>query len=219
MKKLVLLCLFAVMTTIVNGEIVEVMFETNFGDIALELYPDDAPVTVANFLNYVNDGFYDGQIIHRVISDFVIQGGLFNQNLERITPTFGAIVNESYNGLKNLRGTIAMARTVEPHSATSQFFINHVDNQFLDFGEIAYDSSNNAYYKVGYCVFGRVIEGMNVVDAIAVTPTTTQSVEGFTYDDFPINPTVDIYRAYVVPEPSTCLLLLGALPFLRKRKA
>ena len=209
MKKLLLLCLFTVMATFVNGEIINVKFETSFGDIALELYPDDAPITVANFLNYVNDGFYDGQIIHRVIPNFIIQGGLFDQDLNYISPTYDPIVNESYSGLSNLRGTIGMGRTMDPDSATSSFFINHVDNIFLD----------KTTADAGYCVFGRVIEGMDVVDAIAVTPTTDMTGLNGNLGNLPYNPTVDIYRAYVVPEPTTLsLLALGAFLAGRKRK-
>lgn len=143
------------------------------GDIVLELYPDKAPITVSNFINYARSGFYDGLIFHRVISGFMIQGGGYDTNMVKKTPG-PSIINESSNGLSNLLGTVAMARTSEPHSATSEFFINQVDNLFLDYGEIAYDNQNNAYYKVGYCVFGRVISGMSVVNAIAVLSTTNE---------------------------------------------
>jgi cyclophilin family peptidyl-prolyl cis-trans isomerase len=190
------------MATIVNGEITEVMFETNFGDITMELYPDEVPVTVANFLNYVNDGFYDGLIFHRVIAGFVIQGGGYDQDLNHIAPTYPPIVNESSNGLSNLRGTIGMARTVEPDSATSQFYINHADNQLLDYGDT----------HAGYCVFGRVIEGMNVVDIIA-------AVETYTLNDWPVNDVI-IQNATVVPEPCSLILLsLGGLVLRRRRRA
>ena len=141
------------------------------GDIVLELYPDKAPITVSNFIDYVRSGFYDGLIFHRVISGFMIQGGGYDTNMVKKTPG-PSIINESSNGLSNLLGTVAMARTSEPHSATSEFFVNQVDNLFLDYGEIAYDNESNAYYRVGYCVFGRVISGMSVVNAIAVLPTT-----------------------------------------------
>ena len=136
------------------------------GNIVLELYPDKAPITVSNFINYARSGFYDGLIFHRVISGFMIQGGGYDTNMVKKT-SGPPIKNESSNGLSNLLGTIAMARTSEPHSATSEFFINHVDNLDLDYGAIAYDNQNNAYYKVGYCVFGQVISGMDVVNAIA----------------------------------------------------
>jgi cyclophilin family peptidyl-prolyl cis-trans isomerase len=170
----------------------EVVIETNFGDIVVELFPDAAPVTVDNFLAYVNSGFYDGLIFHRVMYDFMIQGGGFyleegpdSTYIMRADPC-EPIVNESYNGLSNLRGTIAMARTTDPNSATSQFFINHADNLFLD--------RNNAADGFGYCVFGEVSEGMDVVDAIAATPVYYVSSS---FQHFPYNPSVDIYSAYV----------------------
>ena len=137
------------------------------GTIVLELYADQAPVTVANFINYVQAGFYDGLIFHRVIKDFMIQAGGFDAGLVYKTPG-PSIVNESTNNLSNLRGTLSMARGNYPHSASSQFFINHIDNPGLDFGAVVYDGTNNAYYyRPGYCVFGRVISGIEVVDAIA----------------------------------------------------
>ena len=141
-----------------------VQLETTQGNITLELYEDKAPETVKNFLTYVDDGYYDGTVFHRVIKDFMIQGGGFTTE---ITPKAGVaapIQNEADNGLKNLRGTIAMARTSDPHSATSQFFINHVDNPFLDY-------SAKTRRGWGYCVFGKVVDGMDVVDKIAETPT------------------------------------------------
>jgi cyclophilin family peptidyl-prolyl cis-trans isomerase len=135
------------------------------GTIKIELYPDKAPETVANFLRYVEDGHYDGTIFHRVISDFVIQGGGYSVDLKE-KPTRGPIRNEADNGLRNERGTIAMARTADPHSATAQFFINVVDNQKkLD---PAFSDGH------GYCVFGKVIEGMEVVDRIRTVPTRTR---------------------------------------------
>ena len=138
----------------------KVKLETNFGDIVLELYYDDAPITVTNFLKYVNSGFYEGLIFHRVIEGFMIQAGGFDPDLYKKEPTEPPIINESYNGLSNLRDTIAMALTPnEPNSADSQFYINHVDNNSLD--------RANASDGYGYCVFGRVISDMNVVDAIA----------------------------------------------------
>ena len=137
---------------------------TNMGTIEIELYVDDAPITVDNFIKYVEDGFYDGLIFHRVIDGFMIQGGGFEPGMEYVDPTYGPIENEAPTSRnRNLRGTIAMARTSDPHSATSQFFINHVDNDFLD-----WDNTADGW---GYCVFGRVIQGMDVVDAIAVVPT------------------------------------------------
>lgn len=157
----------------------KVIIRTIFGKIAVELFPDDAPITVDNFLQYVNSGFYDDLIFHRVIENFMIQGGGFEPGPVARTEGLGApIINESYNGLSNLRGTIAMARTSEPNSATSQFFINHVDNS---------SSLDRDANGVGYCVFGRVTSGMDVVDFIAQIPTYTLDDEyGFPMDDVPI---------------------------------
>lgn len=148
----------------------QVKLETNYGDIVIELNAEKAPNTVANFLSYVNDGFYDGTIFHRVIKDFMIQGGGFTEEFVQKTPK-APIQNEANNGLSNVRGSVAMARTGDPHSATAQFFINTVDNNFLDFrGE-----SGAAW---GYAVFGQVIEGMDVVDAIRAVSTGNQNGHG-----------------------------------------
>jgi peptidyl-prolyl cis-trans isomerase B (cyclophilin B) len=136
---------------------------TNLGDIVLELDQAKAPKTVENFLSYVKEGFYKGTIFHRVIDGFMIQGGGFTQNYQR-KATHPPIENEANNGLKNDRGTIAMARTSDPNSATSQFFINVVNNDFLNYRS----STPNGW---GYAVFGKVVEGMDVVDAIRRTPT------------------------------------------------
>ena len=141
----------------------KVNLQTNKGLIVIELYPDQAPQSVANFLAYVDAGFYDGTIFHRVIPDFMIQGGGFTADLEK-KETRAPIPNEADNGLKNERGTLAMARTNDPNSATAQFFINHKDNAFLD-------HSGKTPRGWGYAVFGRVTDGMSVVDAIAATPT------------------------------------------------
>jgi cyclophilin family peptidyl-prolyl cis-trans isomerase len=141
------------------------------GDIVLELYPDEAPVTVENFINYVQSGFYDGLIFHRVIEDFMVQGGGYDPDYNDPN-TEPPIINESSNGLSNLAGTVAMARTSNPHTATSEFFINHIDNLFLDYA-LVYDGGGNAYYRVGYCVFGEVISGMSLVNTIAVLPVTS----------------------------------------------
>lgn len=140
-----------------------VLMQTSMGNIVLELYPNKAPKTVANFLEYVRDGFYNGTIFHRVISNFMIQGGGFTVNYKR-KQTRPPIMNEADNGLKNLRGTIAMARTFEPQSATAQFFINVVNNPFLD-------HKNDTPRGWGYCVFGKVVKGMKVVDKIRNVPT------------------------------------------------
>jgi peptidyl-prolyl cis-trans isomerase B (cyclophilin B) len=139
-----------------------VKLETTKGAIVIEVNDTAAPVTAANFLQYVNDGFYDGTIFHRVIPNFMIQGGGFTADMKQKT-TRPSIVNEGKNGLKNKRGTLAMARTNDPNSATGQFFINLIDNAFLD-----YDAARN---NPGYAVFGQVVEGMDVVDAIAKVKT------------------------------------------------
>ena len=146
-----------------QGSALKVLMKTTKGDIILELYPDKAPITVENFLSYVDDKFYDGTIFHRVISDFMIQGGGYTEDFTK-KPSRSPTKNEANNGLKNERGTIAMARTNEPHSATNQFFINHIDNSFLD-----HTAKTEEGY--GYCVFGKVIQGMDVVDAIAAVST------------------------------------------------
>jgi peptidyl-prolyl cis-trans isomerase B (cyclophilin B) len=145
----------------------KVVMKTSMGDITLELYMDKAPVTVKNFLGYVDDKFYDGTIFHRVIKGFMIQGGGHTADMSK-KPTKGPIKNEADNGLSNKRGTIAMARMPDPHSATAQFFINHVDNVNLDFSA----KTDQGY---GYCVFGKVIAGMDVVDAIANVKIMTRN--------------------------------------------
>lgn len=146
----------------------QVLLETTEGDILLELFPDKAPETVKNFLKYVDNGFYDNTIFHRVIPDFMIQGGGMTAKMKE-KDTDKPIKNEADNGLKNKRGTIAMARTMDPHSATAQFFINHKDNDFLDFKAPVADGW-------GYAVFGRVIDGMDTVDKIAKVKTGTQGI-------------------------------------------
>ncbi|MBC8951727.1 MULTISPECIES: peptidylprolyl isomerase B [Xenorhabdus] len=135
-----------------------VTFHTNFGDIVINTFADKAPVTVENFLNYCSEGFYDNTIFHRVINGFMIQGGGFEPGMKQKV-TKDPIKNEANNGVKNSRGTLAMARTNDPHSATAQFFINVVDNDFLNFRSERPDGW-------GYCVFAEVVEGMDVVDKI-----------------------------------------------------
>ena len=167
-----------------------VKLETSMGDIVIELNRQAAPVTVQNFLGYVEAGFYDGTIFHRVIPGFMIQGGGFTEQLDR-KKTRDPIINEAKNGLSNIRGTIAMARTNDPDSATSQFFINHVDNEVLN-----YIDDNQA----GYAVFGKVIEGMDVVDTIASIKTTTRNnKKGDSMENVPVEPII-IKSAKVVPE-------------------
>lgn len=147
-----------------GGSLPKVKLETSHGDIVIELNRDKAPETVANFLSYVNDGFYDGTIFHRVIKNFMIQGGGFDGDFKQKS-TKAPIKNEANNGLSNVRGTVAMARTNDPHSATAQFFINVVDNDFLNFR----DEIASAW---GYAVFGQVVEGMDVVEKIREVTTT-----------------------------------------------
>jgi len=143
----------------------KVKLTTSSGDIVLELNGNEAPITVNNFLRYVRDGFYNNTIFHRVIRNFVVQGGGFKTGMVAQTGARAAIINESDNKLKNLRGTLAMARGPESNSATSQFFINVVNNASLDYVSAA---------NPGYAVFGKVVEGMDVVDAINAVPTTTR---------------------------------------------
>jgi peptidyl-prolyl cis-trans isomerase B (cyclophilin B) len=162
-----------------------VKLETTQGVLVLELTPRLAPRTVDNFLQYVKDGFYDGTLFHRVIKGFMIQGGGLTETMER-KPTRDPIENEAANGLKNRRGSIAMARTGDPHSATAQFFINTVDNPSLDFR----DKSVAGW---GYCVFGRVVQGMEVVDAIEAVQTGRRAGR----QDVPLEPVI-LRRASVV---------------------
>ena len=147
-------------------DFVNVKIETSMGDIVLELNRKKAPITVDNFLNYTKAGTYNATIFHRVMKGFMIQGGGFNENMIK-KPNKKPIKNESNNGLKNKRGTIAMARTNDPDSATNQFFINHKDNVSLDF---------DGPRPPGYAVFGKVIKGMDVVDAIANVKTTSKAM-------------------------------------------
>ncbi|MBQ9273651.1 MAG: peptidyl-prolyl cis-trans isomerase [Succinivibrio sp.] len=151
-----------------------VILETNLGNITIELDRDKAPATVENFENYVKSGFYDGTIFHRVIPNFMIQGGGFTAEMSQ-KKTNAPIKNEAANGLKNARGTIAMARTNDPHSATAQFFINTVNNDFLNF-------RNETVQGYGYCVFGKVTEGMEVVDKISAAKTSSHGM----HDDVPV---------------------------------
>lgn len=150
-----------------------VKLETSKGDITLELNAEKAPVTVENFLKYVADGYYDGTVFHRVIPNFMIQGGGFNDQMIQ-KATQDPIANEADNGLANDTGTIAMARTQDPNSASAQFFINHKNNDFLNY-------SAPTIQGWGYCVFGKVADGMDVVDTIAAVSTTTRAG----HDDVP----------------------------------
>ena len=156
-----------------------VTISTSAGDIHLELDADNAPITVANFLKLAGDGYYSGTIFHRIIEGFMVQGGGLDENMAPKPTNTDPIQNEANNGLKNDRGSIAMARTMDPHSATGQFFINHKDNDFLN-----HTAENPQGW--GYAVFGSVIDGMDVVDQIALS--TTSTVGG--YADAPLEPTV-----------------------------
>jgi len=161
----------------------KVKLQTTMGDMVIELDEEAAPVTTKNFLQYAEDGFYDGTIFHRVIPDFMIQGGGFTEEMVQ-KETRAPIANEAGNGLKNERGTVAMARTSEPDSATAQFFVNHTNNDFLNY----IDNGNP-----GYAVFGKVVEGMETVDKIATVNTTSQKGMG----DVPVE-TVVIKAATVI---------------------
>ena len=156
-----------------------VTISTSAGDIHLELDADNAPITVANFLKLAEDGYYTGTIFHRIIEGFMVQGGGLDEDMTPKPTNTDPIQNEANNGLKNDRGTIAMARTMDPHSATGQFFINHKDNDFLN-------HTAETSQGWGYAVFGSVIDGMDVVDQIALS--TTSTVGG--YADAPLEPTI-----------------------------
>lgn len=161
-----------------KGDTTKVEFTTTMGKITLVLFEKEAPISTKNFLAYVDSGFYGGLIFHRVIPGFMIQGGGFLKNLAKRQPMLPPIKNESDNGMKNDRGTIAMARTMDPHSATSQFFINVVDNAALDISSRGW----------GYAVFGKVISGMDVVDKIAGVKTGEQNG----MRDVPVQPVIII---------------------------
>ncbi len=153
-----------------------VSLKTSMGEIVLELYPEKAPKTVDNFLSYVKSGHYNGTIFHRVINNFMIQGGGFDKDMKQ-KPTNPPIENEAKNGLKNEAYTVAMARTSAPHSASAQFFINVKNNSFLDYpGQDGW----------GYCVFGKVIKGTDVVDRIKAVETTSKGM----FQDVPVKPVV-----------------------------
>ncbi len=161
-----------------KGKEMYVLLKTSLGDIVVELDRENAPKTVDNFISYVQKGHYNGTIFHRVISGFMIQGGGMDSSM-REKPTAEPIENEAKNGLKNSKYSIAMARTSDPHSATSQFFINTKDNEFLDF-------RSEDLRGWGYAVFGRVVAGQDVVDKIEAVETTSRSF----HDDVPVEPVV-----------------------------
>ena len=184
---LVILIVGAGLSARAEGRKPVVKLETSMGEITLELYPDKAPVTVANFLQYVKDGFYNGTIFHRVIDGFMIQGGGFDQALNQ-KQTQAPIKNEADNGLKNEAYTIAMARTMDPDSATAQFFISVADNPRLN-------HTGKTPQGWGYAVFGKVMKGQDVVDKIKAVATTTRGM----YQNVPVEP-VTINKATVVQE-------------------
>ena len=163
-----------------------VEMQTSLGTIVIELDSDKAPKTVQNFLQYVKDGFYSGTVFHRVIENFMIQGGGFTKDMQQKS-TNKPIENEAKNGLKNDRGTIAMARTGDPHSATAQFFINHRSNSMLNY------PSGDGW---GYAVFGKVTQGMDIVDKIAKVPTSNPSMM---FRDVPVEPVV-ILSVKITPD-------------------
>ena len=152
-----------------------VVFETSLGEFILEFFPEEAPISVENFLGYVDEGFFDGTVFHRVIPGFMIQGGGFDEEMNQKS-THDQIKNEADNGLKNERGSLSMARTTEVDSATSQFFINLKDNEFLDHGSRGF----------GYAVFAKISEGMEVVDEIAKVPTGNHGM----HQDVPVEAVV-----------------------------
>ena len=162
-----------------------IKLHTNFGTIGIELDHEKAPETAANFEKYVKDGFYDGLIFHRVIKGFMIQGGGMDENMQE-KPSRAPIKNEAQNGLKNNKYTLAMARTQAPHSASSQFFINTKDNDFLN-------HTSPSLHGWGYAVFGKVVEGQDVVDAIEGVSTKRHGY----HDDVPVEPVV-ITKAEIV---------------------
>ena len=185
----IVLIAFMSNSTLAGDDTPRVKLTTSMGEIVVALDPGAAPKTVENFLSYVKMGFYEGTIFHRVIKDFMIQGGGFNSNMQR-KPTLAPVTNEADNGLSNQAGTIAMARTSDPHSAMSQFFINVKDNAFLD-------HRSKTEKGWGYCVFGRVISGMDVVHAIEHVPTTISAK----MRDVPKTPVVIRSATLVEPAP------------------
>ena len=180
----------------------QVVLKTEMGDILVELFPKAAPVSVDNFVKLVNDFHYDGLIFHRVISGFMIQAGGFTFDFSPRESSRGSIVNESSNGLKNKRGTLAMARMNDPDSASAQFFINHKSNGFL----------NPKGDNKGYAVFGAVVAGMNVVDAIAAVETQTLGY----YADVPVKPIRILSARLVNPESWTPLPEPAPAPVIEK---
>lgn len=193
MKKLITACIITLLFAVNSSAFASsprVLMETTKGPVIIELYPDKAPKTVENFLRYVKAGKYDGTLFHRVIKRFMNQGGGFTADFSKVE-TFAPITNEADNGLKNTRGTIAMARTGEPHSATNQFFINTVDNTFLD-------HTSKTPRGWGYCVFGTVVDGMDVMDRISRVAT---GAGGPFQQDVPMEQIL-IQKVSVIEEPA-----------------
>ena len=164
----------------------QVRVSTNMGDFVIELYPDRAPITVANFLRYVREGFYTNTLIHRVVPNFVIQGGGHDATTLKLKPTHDNIVNEAGNGLQNKRGMVGVARTVSPHTGNAEFYVNLVDNPDLD----------PVPTRWGYAVFGRVVQGMDVIDRIGETPT---GAVGQFKQDAPLKPVIIQSMTVVAP--------------------
>ena len=188
-----LLGIWALHPAAVSAQNPRVVLETNFGNIVIELYPDAAPVTVNNFLTYVYDGFYNGIIFHRSINNFMIQAGAYYIRgfyIYQKPPTYGPIINESNNGLSNVRGTVSTALSNSADSANSQFFINQVDNTYLDYPNV------NGY---GHCVFGNVIDGMDAVDSIANLDPDYTCYLSPALTNLPCDPPVFIHTAYELP--------------------
>jgi cyclophilin family peptidyl-prolyl cis-trans isomerase len=178
LSALTLITVLVTGTVRAEGKNPMVLVSTSMGDIKIELYEDKAPISVKNFLDYVNAKFYDGTIFHRVIPNFMIQGGGFDKDMTQ-KKTKAPIKNEAGNGLKNVNGSIAMARTSDPNSATAQFFINTKDNPFLD-------HKNDTPQGMGYAVFGKVVDGMDVVKKIEQVQTTTRTP----YENVPVTPVI-----------------------------
>ncbi|PPD24416.1 MAG: peptidylprolyl isomerase [Methylobacter sp.] len=170
----------------------KVRLVTSLGNIVIQLNPEKAPLSSANFLSYVKEGFYQNTLFHRVIPGFMAQGGGFTPELEQKT-THPPVKNESNNGLSNKRGTVALARTADPDTATSQFYINYVDNDFLDY-------KNPSYAGIGYAVFGEVIEGMDVVDKMAEQETGSRDgPKGYGFNDIPLKDII-LQKAEIIEE-------------------
>lgn len=188
MKKIIISLLLTIFSTMSfaakSKDIVKVKLETNYGEIVLDLYEKKAPITVKNFLSYVDKGFFEGTIFHRVIGNFMVQGGGFLPTMEKKNGVLKPIKNEADNGLSNDIGTIAMARTNAPHSATAQFFINVQNNTFLN-----HRSKEQSSY--GYAVFGKVAKGMSVVNRIKKVKTQNfRNKSGMTFQNVPVEPVV-----------------------------